>query len=205
MGSQKRSYDLASSSREGFSAFRHFGNSAHLLEWEARNAVTIWPRVQDNLRQGVLPQSQFLPKHPRQDHQHPLALSPQGFPEYFLHEGLPHDYGESSEEEVIEKILLPFRNKLEENSEYAWLIKDMLFNPMEEGKTIKKWLTGELLPVTSGVEVEIHPEEKLQRKSESERISGKVNTDSHSSLSLWDSFVSTIPEPPGQRAQTKTI
>ena len=176
--------------------------------------VEILLRVRDNLRQGVLPQPPFLSKHPRRGYHHPLALSPHGFPaEYFLHEGLPHDYGENSEEEVIKEILWPFKHKVEENSEYAWLIKDMLFNPMEEGKTIEKWLTGEaafqeLPPVSSGVEVEIHPEEKLQRKSESERISDKVKnteTNSHSGLSLWDSFVSTIPEPPGQRAQMKTI
>ena len=200
--------------------------------------VEILLRVQDNLRQGVLPQPPFLSKHPRRGHHHPLALSPHGFPaEYFLHEGLPHDYGKNSEEEVIKEILWPFKHKVEGNSEYAWLIKanptletlleetpldtvntvdnpwDMLFNPMEKGKTIEEWLTGEaafqeLPPVSSGVEVEIHPEEKLQRKSESERISDKVKnteTNSHSGLSLWDSFVSTIPEPPGQRAQMKTI
>ena len=88
----------------------------------------------------------------------------------------------------------------------------MLFNPTEK-RTIEEWLTGEtefheLPPVSSGIEVEIHPEEKLQSKSESERISEIVKnteTNSYSGHSLWESFVSTIPEPPDQKAQMKTL
>ena len=134
---------------------------------KSNQAVTV-------LRQEGFPQS--LPTHPSQDHQHPLALPPKGFPKYFLLNG------EGSEKEVIEEILSPFRNTPED----AWLIKDLLFNPRVEGETVKKWLEEEILPVTPGLKVEFHPEEELQMQSELNRISSKVNTDSHT---LWSSFV----------------
>ena len=126
------------------------------------------------LSQGKLPQS--LPTHLSQDHQHPLALPPKGFPKYVL----LNDKG--SEKEVTKEILTPSRNTPED----SWLIKELLFNPQAEEEAVKRWLEKELLPATPGLTVELHPEEELQMLSEVNSISSKVKTDSHT---LWSSFV----------------
>ena len=203
--------------------------------------IEILLRVRDNLHQGKLPQPPFLSKHPRRGYHHPLALSPHGFPsEYFLHEGLPHDYAENPEEEITEELLLPIRHQTEEDSEFTWPVQanqtleallegipldsvetvnnpwNMLFNPTEEGKTIEELLTGEATlhippPVSSGIEVESHPEEILQRRSELKRnrqrpsIVKNSEINSHLSHSLWDSFVSTLTNPPTQKVHRETL
>ena len=131
--------------------------------------IDILLRIRDNQHQGKLPQPPFLSKHPRRGYHHPLALSPQGFPlEYFLHEGLPHDYTEDPDEgEITREPLLPIRHQTEEDSEFTrpiqanqtledWLEEipldsaesvndpwDMLFSLTEEGKTIEELLTGD--------------------------------------------------------------
>ena len=200
--------------------------------------VQILLKVRDDLRRGVLPQPPFIEKHPWRGYHHPLALSPNGFPaEYWLHEGLPHDFQENSEEEDTEEQLKLAEVLLEEENDYYWPEKanqtldelfaefsldpiksdhnpwDKLLDPSEPVQSIEEWLTLELADQNlshspSGIKVNLHPEEELQRASETALNShSSVNSSTakpHLSHSLWHSFLSTNPEPPGRIVQAET-
>ena len=200
--------------------------------------VQILLKVRNDLRQGVLPQPPSLKDHPWRGYHHPLALSPNGFPpEYWLHQGLPHDFQEIPEEEDTEEQLELAEVHLEGEQDYYFpetanqtldeLFEDFsldsmksdhnpwdkLLDPSEPLQSIEEKLTLELAGQNwphppSGIIVNLHPEEELQKASEIALDSySSVNSSAvkpHLSHSLWHNFLSTNPEPPGQIVQAET-